>query len=131
MYNRVGRVVVHANAAEHVPPPLQPAKYDDDRKRLRDYGLKDGSEVDAKDLGAQFSYRGVFVIEYLGPILIIAAFAMRPAFLFGKAGPVDVIGNLTQQKALADVGSADWNHFVQSLAIALWVLHFVKREFET
>ena len=40
--------------------------------------------LQVKDIGPQFSYRGVFIIEYLGPILIMAFVAMRPAFLFGS-----------------------------------------------
>lgn len=34
-------------------------------------------------MGPQFSYRGVFVIEYLGPILIVLGYALRPSFLYG------------------------------------------------
>lgn len=85
-----------------------------------------------KDLGPQFSYRGVFIVEYLGPILIMLAFASRPEWLFGKgSSPVDMQAGLTQANMNAAVGTAKWNAFVQSLAIALWVLHFVKREVET
>ncbi len=83
-------------------------------------------------MGAQFSYRGVFIVEYLGPILIIAAYAMRPTFLFGPgAKPLDILGALTASNAAAAPGSAGWNAFVQSLGVVLWIAHFVKRELET
>lgn len=111
---------------------LQVKKYPEDKKTLADYDVKNGNTIAVKDLGAQFSYRGVFIVEYLGPILIMLAFASRPEWLFGKGSrPVDVQAGLTQANMDAAAGTAKWNAFVQSLAIALWVLHFVKREVET
>jgi hypothetical protein len=64
--------------------------------------------VQVKDLGPQFSYRGVFLVEYFGPIAIMAAFAARPAVVYGPD-----VGPLTP--------AACW-------AVALWIAHFVKRE---
>lgn len=55
----------------------------------------------------------VFVIEYLGPILIMLAYATRPALLYGG-------------KAAA----AAWTEEAR-LGVACWVAHFVKRELET
>lgn len=59
------------------------------------------------------SYRTVFVWEYLGPILIVLAYALRPAFIYGK----EAARAPYSQEAL--------------LALACWLLHFLKREFET
>lgn len=42
----------------------------DDNKLIREYGLKDGDSLIVKDLGPQISWRAVFTIEYLGPLLI-------------------------------------------------------------
>lgn len=85
-----------------------------------------------KDLGPQFSYRGVFIVEYLGPILIVLLYAFRPSFLFGTGlQSIDLVNNLSLKNWNAPEGSKDYNRFVQSLAIVLWVLHFAKREFET
>ena len=88
--------------------------------------------IEVKDLGPQFSYRGVFFVEYLGPILIVLLYAFRPAIIFGTdSTPVDILNNLSLKNWNSPVGSSNYNAFVQSLAICLWVLHFVKREFET
>lgn len=54
-----------------------------------------------KDLGPQFSYRGVFILEYLGPVIIL--FLMK---LFNRG-----YGN--------------------NYAFYMWIIHFLKREFET
>ncbi len=110
--------------------------YADDKKTLSELGIKKDTQIEAKDLGPQFSYRGVFVIEYLGPILIILMYAMRPTFLFGTAAgggtPIDFVNVLTKTNvSTVKEGSAEWNAYVQSLAIAMWLLHFTKREFET
>lgn len=40
-----------------------------------------------KDLGPQFSYRGVFLVEYAGPILIMIIVGTRPAILYGERWP--------------------------------------------
>ncbi len=41
--------------------------------------------VQVKDLGPQFSYRGVFIVEYLGPIVIMTIAAARPAWLYAAS----------------------------------------------
>ncbi len=113
-------------------PLLQKATYSDDSKTLSALGITSTTDIEVKDLGMQFSYRGVFVIEYLGPILIMLAASTRPAFLFGAGqSPVPIIESLTAKNAEAAVGSTQWNNFVQALAIVMWILHFAKREYET
>jgi very-long-chain enoyl-CoA reductase len=111
----------------------QLVSYADDGATLRAAGIADAaSAVEVKDLGPQFSYRGVFIVEYAGPIAIVAAYAMRPAFLYGAGvAPVDVLGTLAGAGSAAGHGTAAWNAWVQALAIALWVAHFAKRELET
>lgn len=42
----------------------------EDNKALSTYGLKEGDSIVVKDLGPQISWRAVFCIEYLGPLLI-------------------------------------------------------------
>jgi very-long-chain enoyl-CoA reductase len=84
----------------------------DDRKALSDYGIKEGSEVQYKDLGPQVGYRTVFVVEYAGPIAFMAFYALRPSFIYGAA-------------------AANPMGWVQKLYVALFILHFVKRELET
>ncbi len=89
-------------------------------------------KIFVKDLGPQFSYRGVFVVEYGAPIAIVLAALLRPAAIFGAGSqPLNVLSALTAAGARAAVGSREWNAFVQALAITLWVGHFAKREFET
>lgn len=72
-----------------------------------------GSEplvVTVKDLGPQLGWRTVYLVEYLGPILI------HPIFYFG-------------QKAI--YGQTFEHSRVQQLCFLFAILHFVKREVET
>ncbi|KAL8789492.1 MAG: hypothetical protein Q9213_001105 [Squamulea squamosa] len=67
-------------------------------------GLRDGSSIYVKDLGPQISWRLVYVLEYLGPLLI------HPLLYF----------------LLPSSPS-----FLQTLSCTLITLHFIKRELET
>ncbi|MCJ1260673.1 3-oxo-5a-steroid 4- dehydrogenase [Lobaria immixta] len=69
-------------------------------------GLREQSTVYVKDLGPQLGWRTVFLVEYLGPILI---HPILYALLPSPSGPSQL----------------------QSLTFALVMLHFVKRELET
>lgn len=74
-------------------------------------GLRDQSMIYVKDLGAQIGWRTVFVIEYLGPILIHPLWlALRP-YIYPSA---------TKEPSQ-----------LQKLLCWLICLHFVKRELET
>ncbi|RMZ91616.1 hypothetical protein DV736_g1144, partial [Chaetothyriales sp. CBS 134916] len=74
-------------------------------------GLRDQSTVVVKDLGAQVAWRTVFVVEYLGPILIHPlVFALRP-YIYADA---------PEQASQ-----------LQTLTLLVVVAHFIKREFET
>ncbi len=108
---------------------LQLKTFADNKQTLKEQGAIEGMDIEVKDLGTQFSYRGVFYIEYGGPIAIMAAFLSRPAFLFGSQGPLDFVSGLKHFNA--PEGTKNWNAFVQALAITLFIVHFVKRELET
>lgn len=82
-------------------------------KKLSDFGLKDGSVLMFKDLGPQISWRTVFLVEYAGPIFIYMFFYMRFGFVYGSGA------------------GATPHTFTSNLAMALWVFHYAKREFET
>ncbi|CAG9465160.1 unnamed protein product [Pedinophyceae sp. YPF-701] len=83
-------------------------------KKLSDYGLRDGSVVQVKDLGPQVSYRGVFFWEYFGPMVIYPLFFYFADKIYPALGlPAP---ELQQQ---------------QFLAMAYWVFHFAKRILET
>ncbi|KAI8306302.1 putative enoyl reductase [Colletotrichum sp. SAR11_59] len=69
-------------------------------------------QVLVKDLGPQMAWSTVFVIEYLGPLLIHGAFvALRPYIYSGASN-----------KSLSPT---------QLLAFAMFLGHFMKREYET
>lgn len=125
-------------SADRVALRLGAARLEDDARSLASYGAGDAAAVEAKDLGPQFSYRGVFIIEYAGPIVIVLAAALRllpppladlllPAPEFA---PLDLAGALRGGLAAPD-GSREWSRGVQALGVLLWVLHFAKRELET
>lgn len=78
--------------------------------------LVDGQEVLFKDLGPQISWKTVFIVEYLGPLLIYPIFYMQPAFIYG---------------ALAGQEPDPWRQEVQLSALIAWTVHYSKRELET
>ena len=90
-------------------------RLNDMRASLGDALLIDNGEasVTVRDLGPQFSYRGVFVVEYAGPLVIMLWFASRPALVYGDG---------------ATGGEWAWS---ARLGVACWLIHFAKRELET
>jgi len=64
-----------------------------------------------KDLGAQMGYRTVFFLEYLGPLLAFPVLYLLRPYVYGH--------NLKEIDE------------VQKIAMLLFVIHFIKREFET
>lgn len=84
----------------------------DDSKKVdaAEYGIRSGSEVSVKDLGPQISWRTVFLVEYLGPILI------HPLWLYGVSPAL--YGSFQPSK-------------MQTVALGLVVAHYLKREYET
>ncbi|EHY57694.1 3-oxo-5a-steroid 4- dehydrogenase [Exophiala dermatitidis] len=78
---------------------------------IHNTGLRDRSTIYVKDLGPQVAWRTVFVVEYLGPLLIHPLiYALRP-YIYPSA-PKDASQ-------------------LQTLLCWLISLHFVKRELET
>lgn len=74
-------------------------------------GLRDQSTVYVKDLGPQIAWRTVFIVEYLGPLLIHPlAYALRP-YLY-RSAPLQA-------------------SYLQKLLCILVCAHFMKRELET
>lgn len=88
-------------------------RLDDDRKTLESYGLAANATLTFKDLGPQIGYRTVFVLEYLGPMVFVMLYYLRPALLYGEKA-----------------ASTPYN-WVAHLAVISWIAHFAKREFET
>jgi len=86
----------------------------DDRQTLQST-FKDAKEalVYLKDLGPQISWQMVFVIEYLGPLLLYPLLALRLDILYGPGASKDKL------------------NWVQLLALACWTGHYIKREVET
>jgi len=70
-----------------------------------------GKELLVKDLGPQISWLTVFIIEYAGPIFIHLSFLLLRPYIYK---------NGDQSLSLS-----------QKLSMAMVILHFIKREYET
>ncbi|KAI0703770.1 3-oxo-5-alpha-steroid 4-dehydrogenase-domain-containing protein [Cytidiella melzeri] len=81
-----------------------------DETTLATAGVTDGGELVVKDLGPQISWTTVFVIEYIGPLIVHPLMYYLPAIFYG--GPVQ-------------------HSMLQKFVYAQVMLHFLKREFET
>ncbi|KAK1444854.1 3-oxo-5-alpha-steroid 4-dehydrogenase like protein [Babesia gibsoni] len=79
--------------------------------RLVDYGVKDDSSLYFKDLGVQISWRLVFFLEYLGPLIIFPLLYHLPWAFY------DEVGTTKSQ--------------TQVWAYSMLMFHFVKREIES
>eukprot|EP01100_Stratorugosa_tubuloviscum_P010466 TRINITY_DN449_c1_g1_i1.p1 TRINITY_DN449_c1_g1~~TRINITY_DN449_c1_g1_i1.p1 ORF type:complete len:295 (-),score=107.96 TRINITY_DN449_c1_g1_i1:75-959(-) len=75
-------------------------------------GLKDGDTIIFRDLGPQISWRTVFIVEYLGPLLIYPFFFLQPSFIYYGLPKSEM-------------------QLVQQIALVCWSFHYFKREFET
>ncbi|EOA91159.1 uncharacterized protein SETTUDRAFT_166959 [Exserohilum turcica Et28A] len=78
--------------------------------KVYDTGLRNKSAVDVKDLGPQISWRTVFIVEYLGPLLIHPLFYYGRPLIYGTSAPPSEL---------------------QKLTMLMCVMHFAKREYET
>ena len=58
----------------------------DDDTPLKDVGVSDGGELFVKDLGAQISWRTVFVVEYVSPSRTLEDAVLT--FLWVQLGPL-------------------------------------------
>ncbi|TKA32720.1 hypothetical protein B0A50_00945 [Salinomyces thailandicus] len=112
LYDRIAKatgISVHririTNADDGKPVP------NDKSTTVASTGLQNGSTIQVKDLGPQIAWRTVFVIEYLGPLLI------HPLFYFFR--PYIYKGGNAEPSLL------------QTVSCVAITLHFVKRELET
>lgn len=80
-----------------------------------DEALQDGAKLVFKDLGPQILWKTVFLLEYLGPLLVYIIFYMQPTWIYGS--------HLQQPSA--------WTKEVQFSAFIAWMFHYSKRELET
>lgn len=81
-----------------------------------DHALTDGDQLLFKDLGPQILWKTVFVLEYLGPLLLYPLFYSRPGFIYGDA---------------SNAPRSEWASLVQLYALVAWSVHYAKRELET
>ncbi|RYG50543.1 hypothetical protein EON67_05085 [archaeon] len=89
---------------------MQVVRLSKDSTILASTGYTFPNVIAVKDLGPQIGYRTVFVVEYLGPILIMLAYGLRPAALYGESAALKA-----------------WNPIAVA-AFGAWIAHFVKRE---
>ena len=87
-----------------------------DNTTLYNAGLDDKSTILVKDLGPQIAWRTVFIIEYLGPLLI------HPLLYFGRTW---FYRTPPARLTFPDTSS------LQTLSFGAICLHFLKREYET
>ncbi|EKM57802.1 uncharacterized protein PHACADRAFT_89473 [Phanerochaete carnosa HHB-10118-sp] len=81
-----------------------------DEATLSSIGLSDGGELAVKDLGPQISWTTVFVIEYLGPLVVHPLMYHVPKLFYGQ-----------------DVQHSSLQKYVYGMVMA----HFLKREYES
>ena len=84
----------------------------DNTKTLTHYKVKDGDVLYFKDLGAQVSWRTVFIVEYFGPLAIFAMLYFCPC-VYGEQGKGRVL------------------NWTQHAGFVMVALHYLKRELET
>jgi very-long-chain enoyl-CoA reductase len=86
---------------------------------IEETGLRDRSAIVVKDLGPQIAWRSVFIVEYLGPLLIHPlVYFLRP-YIYSAPS------------SWLKVASMPPPSLIQTLSLALICIHFLKREFET
>ncbi|GJE85557.1 3-oxo-5-alpha-steroid 4-dehydrogenase-domain-containing protein [Phanerochaete sordida] len=81
-----------------------------DGATLSSVGWKEGGELAVKDLGAQISWTTVFVIEYIGPLIVHPLMYHFPKLFYGQ-----------------DVQHSSLQKYVYAMVMA----HFLKREYES
>lgn len=103
------RFTQQATSAGSRPPVLEPGK------KLSDYfPAATEATVIFKDLGPQIGFRTVFFWEYFGPLALYPLFYFFPGTFYPSSLPA--------QEA---------KHPVQTLALAYWSFHYIKRILET
>lgn len=67
-----------------------------DSATIASLNIVDGSKVFVKDLGPQISWRFVFLVEYLGPLVVYLLFSTRPWLIYGYETEEWVFSNTAQ-----------------------------------
>lgn len=78
--------------------------------------LNDGDSIVFKDLGPQISWKTVFLIEYLGPLVLYPMFYLQPKLIYGD---------------MVNFNQTAWSREVQFSALVAWTIHYGKRELES
>jgi len=101
----------------------------EDNQTLQSYDIKDNSVIYVKDLGLQVSWKLVFFLEYLGPLVIVPLLSLQPSLIYSSRSKT--LG--TEQKYIRAALSVISSFQLLSLriAVAAWVFHYAKRELET
>lgn len=82
---------------------------------IEEVGLFEQSTIFVKDLGPQIGWRTVFIIEYLGPLLIHPLIYLLRSFIYQNPNAP---------------GAFPAPSFSQTLSMSMITLHFLKREIE-
>jgi len=72
-----------------------------------------GAQLYLRDLGRQIGWETVFVLEYLGPLVVYFIFYLRPFCIYGSAGKSEPMQSVVK------------------LAFFCWGFHYMKRILET
>ena len=99
------------------PPKTRGVPLDAGKSLSKDHGLQNGDTIVFKDLGTQVPYEVVFLAEYAGPML-----AYLPFYFFRS----EIYGNLLAMK-----GAEKPLLQVQTIAMAVHTIHYLKRILET
>ncbi|CDW57760.1 Synaptic glycoprotein SC2 [Trichuris trichiura] len=114
---RVRENIPHLNTARQ-SLRLQPrGKSLDDHEKLyliKGVNAGDRLQLYLKDLGPQIGWKTVFILEYLGPLVIYPLFFVRFPWLYGSQYAYQYP-----------------KHVVVRLALACWTFHYAKRLYET
>eukprot|EP00921_Rhytidocystis_pertsovi_P010846 GHVQ01017473.1.p1 GENE.GHVQ01017473.1~~GHVQ01017473.1.p1 ORF type:complete len:316 (+),score=34.65 GHVQ01017473.1:248-1195(+) len=97
--------------------------------RLSSFGVTDGVSLYLKDLGVQISWRLVFVVEYLGPVMIFPLVYFLPTWVYTWTHYQ--IGQLREGQEWLEADIYRAKGITQIISFTLVMFHYLKREFET
>lgn len=95
----------------------QIAILDDTFFQSEDFSKNESLQLFVKDLGMQISWRLVFLIEYIGPIIV-------HSFLY-------YLSNCDSFRSKTFNSNVHYNSILNKVAFALIIFHYLKRELET
>lgn len=82
---------IHQNLKKSLIPDRQAIKLEakgktvKDEDTLKSLNIQDGGKLYVKDLGPQISWKGVFLAEYAGPLVVYLWAYQRPWILYGAS----------------------------------------------